>query len=760
MSEPAVRAELQITLKDTATAGLNAVTQAAEKSASKTAAASVAASTKSTKVAEESAKKITATNEEVAKKYVMSQKDMQAAAIASRKRIEESQTEAIRRQEAMEKSAIGKYAQNMDHRRTLGIRSENEIQKEISKTEEAYKKLAGSGVLSAQQQERALDAMKKKVTALTNEMGKLTAEQKRAAGEAANFEKINSRLRYGVAGAAGVAAAAYTLKAPAMDAMTYDRLLANMANTAYAERDVSGRKIGMSQLENAINRARKEGGGTRESAAGALDTMIASGVVNVQDAIQMLPEIMKTATAGNADPTEIAKIAIRAQQTFKIKPEELSSVLSGALAAGQAGGFELKDMAKWLPQQMAMAGNLGITGKEGFAKLASWNQASVITAGTKDEAGNNLRDLLMEVNTPHFLNFMATEYLANGKKAKSGEKQARLGNIEDVFLNYQKHGVDKVDATIDMAQKIFAKNRKYTELQAKLAVTGKDDKEGQRAILESMSAQVQGTAIGKIFHNQQSLMAFLGLMNNQKYVDEVLGKVRAEYTAPAERNATSVAQGVVSSTSSYKLEQAGEDKKLSEKAAMDSLAPAIGRAAEMFSDMVNKYPLLTGAGLLVTGALTALAGAAGLASLAMGGKDGGAIAKAALKYGPGAGKLLKGGGIAGVGALAGDYALGAAFGEESAISRYGSSALNGAAAGGLIGSFVPVAGTAIGAGVGGVIGLLYEALKPAVQKPVDVNAKMTVNLAPGLVLQNQTMKTSGSGNVQMNTGNVVHGAPG
>ena len=125
-------------------------------------------------------------------------------------------------------------------------------------------------------------------------------------------------------------------------------------------------------------------------------------------------------------------------------------------------------------------------------------------------------------------------------------------------------------------------------------------------------------------------------------------------------------------------------------------------------------------------------------------------------------RMAKVGGIAGIASTVGGYALEKGFGEESAISRYGSSALNGAALGATVGSIVPVLGTGVGAAIGGGLGLAWEGikdlLKPAEQKPVDVNAKMTVGLAPGLVLQGQSMQASG-GNVQMNTGNVWNGAP-
>ena len=244
----------------------------------------------------------------------------------------------------------------------------------------------------------------------------------------------------------------------------------------------------------------------------------------------------------------------------------------------------------------------------------------------------------------------------------------------------------------------------------------------------------------------------MGLRNKDVVgnVDAAISRNRTEY------GVNDVNYQVMSSTASFQMRGAEQAKDAAQKSAMDGLTPAIGRVAEMFADIANKHPVLVGATTLATAALGALAGAAGLSSLALGGKDN-AIARTAMKYMPAIGKTARAGGI-GVGALVGGYALDKAFGEESAISRYGSSMLNGAAIGATVGSIVPVLGTGIGAAVGGGLGAIYEgikdALKPAEQKPVDVNAKMTVGLAPGLVLQNQSMQISGPGNVQMNTGNL------
>ena len=736
----AIDAELRLRIRDGATPGIRAASQAAQQEAARAAAASERAAQRAADAAQRG---------------------------AARQR--------------------GSYEALSQARETLGVRSEKTIQKEIESTRRAYGKLSAAGFASAQEQERAYAAVQARVTRLTNEMGQLTSAQRKAADEAKRLARIEADeaarraraeadvqrgqrvMRYGAAGIAGVGAAAYTLKGPAEQAMSYDRRLAHMANTAYAERDAAGRKIGMKTLEEAVNNARSAGGGTRDQAAGALDTMISSGTVSDRDAMQMLPGIMKASTASGADANALATIAIRAKQSFRIKAEDLPSILSAAMAAGQAGGFELKDMAKWLPQQMAMAGNLGLSGKEGFAKLAAWNQASVITSGTKDEGGNNLRDLLNELNTPHFRRFMGEQLLGNGQPMKKGEKYKRMKEIDEIYLDYQSRGIDKVSATMELAEKVFAKDKNYQALQAKLRATAKDDKGGQGEIIAAMAAQVQGTAVGKIFHNQQSLMAFLGLMNNREYTQNVLGKVRGQYVAPEEKSAISTAHSVISSTADFKLEHAKGDAETAQKLAMDSLTPAIGKTAEAFSDLASKHPLLVGTTALATTALAALAGAAGLASVAMGGglPGGGAIGRAAAWVGAstvaqGAMKVAKVGGLAGLGAIAGGYALEKGFGEESAISRYGSSALNGAALGAALGSVVPVLGTGIGAAVGGGVGLAWEGikdlLKPVEQKPVDVNFKGQLGLAPGLVLQSQSMQASG-GNVQMNTGNLMTGAP-
>jgi len=685
--------------------------------------------------------------------------------------------------QAAEQSATrarNSYQRAMQAREQLGIRAERTIQREIAQTEAAYRRLAATGTMGWREQARAADAMRAKVRELTNEMGRLTAAQK--AGAAVRGIAVAS---------AGVAAAAYTVKGPMSRVLSYDDRLASMANTAFAERDASGRIQGMAQLDAAVNRANRAGGGTREQAADALDAMIASGTVSNTDAMAMLPGIMKAATAANTNANDLATIAIRAKQSFGIKATDIPAVLSAALAAGQAGGFELKDMAKWLPQQMAMASNLGITGKDSFAKLAAWNQASVITAGTKDEAGNNMRDLLNELNTPHFRNFIATEYLANGKKAKPGERAGRMSKMDDIFLDYQRRGINKVDATVDIMDQIFSKNQKYQSLSTELQGIQKSAPKGEynaeqiarrQEILGSMEQLVKGTAIGNVFHNQQSLMAILGLMNNREYVQEVLKKTRGEYSAAPGQSQVDIGFDVRASRGEHQMQQADNALQAAQKAALDPIMPVITKVAQGFTEIANEYPKLVGATELGVAALAAFAGAVGFASIAMGGKGlsgGSAISRASAlmntPMGRGVAKFGKSALVFGGLELASEYALNSftappsgtsATQGPSAINRYGTSALQYGAVGATLGSFLPGAGTLIGGGVGLGVGVLWQgiqdivnAIKSEPKKPIEVNTKVQVELAPELRMRGQQTQVDSASQSYPNTGNMFIGAP-
>lgn len=548
-----------------------------------------------------------------------------------------------RQTQRAEKAVIGlsRESQRMaSAREQLGVRAERAIQREIQQTEAAYKRLANSGTLSAKEQARAYEAMRDKVAGLRREMAGVSQLQR---GLAAGARGV-------AAGVAGVAAGAYVVGQPVKRTMEYDRRLAMMANTAFAERDVGGRRAGVRELDDAIKRAVREGGGTREGAAETLDNLLASGSMSQKSAVNLLPTLQKYATATGADPNELGNIAIRAMQTFKVKESELPLALDMAIKAGQEGGFELKDMSKWLPQQMAAAKQAGMSGMGGLAKLLAANQAAVITAGTKDEAGNNLVNLLAKINSQDTAKDASKISASTFQEKKKGEKGIDLAGT---LAAAREKGVNSLDAFVGLVDKVVGHDKRYQDIQTKLKTAKGDDR---KVLLESQGDILQGSAVGKLIQDRQALMALVGYMGNRDYVKSIEAKL------PGAGGTGQANFDMIASTASYQTERAKNEKAIAEQQAFDGLSSTIGSVAGKLADYAQAYPGLSTALVAATTAVTALGAAAGAAAIPMmmmgGGPGvGGTMVGRALG---GAGVLLRaGGGVALAGAAG--YGVGTAI---------------------------------------------------------------------------------------------------
>lgn len=514
-------------------------------------------------------------------------------------------------------AAVSAFKKLADSREVLGIRSEKAIQNEIRQTEAAYKRLVASGQAGNRELARAQDAMRGKVQALRQEME----------GAAKAGLSVGGAFRGVAAGAAGFVAAGAVLKGPVSQTMGYDRQLANLANTAYAGESLDARKGGMRSLDAAVKAAVRGGGGTREGALGTLDKLVASGVYSPTAAAQELPGLVRGGTAANADPAMLADIAIRGRQTFGLQSS--GRAIDMAMMAGQLGGFELKDMAKWLPAQMAMGRQSGLRGESGFATLLAANQASAITAGTKDEAGNNLVNLLGKINSQD-----------TAKDAK------KLGiDLSGTLSAAAGKGVNGLDAFVNMVEQIVGKDKDFGALRDKARNAKGDDR---KAAFEAQGDILQGSAVGKIVQDRQALMALVGIMNNRGYMNDVRDKLG---------NASGTADGafqLIADTPSFKAEQLAAEKAIAMQEALDKVNPALGGFAEGLAGVMQEWPGLSAAVVGSTTALVALAAAAGAAAIGLGVMGGGGAVKGALGAASGAGRAALGAaGRVGVGALGG-----------------------------------------------------------------------------------------------------------
>lgn len=511
-------------------------------------------------------------------------------------------------------------------RETLGVRSEHKIQQEINHTIAAYNRLKRSGTATSRELARAAEATRSKIAGLNAEMGKTSWGQR--------LGNVGTAI---ASVGAGMAAGAMVMAQPMKKEMDYDRHLAMVSNTAFSDRDVAGRIAGKKELHDAVKSAVETGGGTKEEALGALDKLLASGTVKAETAMKLLPTLQKGAVATGASTEDLSAIAISAMQQFDISEDQIGAVLDKAVAAGQAGNFELADMARWLPQQMAAAKSAGLSGMDGFEALLVANQQARVTAGTSDEAGNNLVNLLAKLTSKE----TADRFSKLEIKGKDGKTHG-IDFIKSME-NEKKQGKNSIEAFGSIMDMVVGEDKRYKALKAKLKTAKKEE---QQALIEQMTNLVEGTAIGQIISDRQALMALLGIRNNVE-----LGKQVKEEVTNSE-GATDKSHKVVMSTNSAKVEQAKNAVEFAQMEGMKSFNDALGDAATKLAEYAKAYPdltsTLTTAGTVITALSTAAIAASGALAL-LGGKRGGIgfsdVADIAGNLGKGKNGLkIKGGG--------------------------------------------------------------------------------------------------------------------
>ncbi|WP_348896429.1 phage tail tape measure protein [Escherichia coli] len=486
-------------------------------------------------------------------------------------------------------------------RETLGIRAEREIRREIYLTVASYNRLARAGFESAQEQERAMQATREKARALKRELDGVTQAQMKMAKtpvipERGRFARAAAFGGNAVTIGGGIAAGAAIMAQPVKKQMSYERQLAMMANTAFSDGGLEGRKAGLEQMKSSIRNAVTYGGGTKEDAAETLDALLKDGI-SFETASKWLPELMKYATASGASATDLAKVMIKGKKTFGFRDEDISTVLNMAIAAGKEGSFELNDMARWLSQQMGAASAAGMKGKDDFVKILALNEAAAITAGSSDEAGNNVVNLLAKL-TSKDIETAAAGINYNGKGI----------DFSGTLTEAREHGLNPIDALSSLIDKIVASDKRYQELQKKLASAR--DKGEQTAVYDSMATLLEGFGVGKLVADRQALMALLAYRNNPEYRKKVEDAINQQRTLPEGQRAGDVDFKFISDTNDFKTGQAKNTLEFSQMDGVKKLADASGTVADAITWAGKEFPGLTTSVVTATTAIKAMTAAA------------------------------------------------------------------------------------------------------------------------------------------------------
>lgn len=197
---------------------------------------------------------------------------------------------------------------------------------------------------------------------------------------------------------------------------------------------------------------------------------------NVAAALKLLPAINKTATAFRASSEDVMKSGQAVFSNFKVPAEEVLKAFDAMASAGNAGAFELKDMATYFPELTAAGRDLGYRGVTGVSDLAAALQVVRQGAADASSAATNLKDLFGQMQSPRL--------------AK---------RFEQFGLNLR--------GTLDAARK-----QGKSPLEAIVALTQK--------------ALKKGASLGDLFGNQESRMAMSALLADMERYRKIRDEAR------------------------------------------------------------------------------------------------------------------------------------------------------------------------------------------------------------------------------------------
>jgi TP901 family phage tail tape measure protein len=204
------------------------------------------------------------------------------------------------------------------------------------------------------------------------------------------IDRARGRMFDAVAGFYAVSAA---IGAPVRAAMQYETALSGIGSKAgltaaqLAAIGAEARKIGASVNQGAPEILR------------AVDYLVGMGL-SADDAMASVKAIGVAATATGADISDLSQAGFAAMSNLKVEATDVGLALDFMAKAGKAGGFELKDMAQYMPGLGASYAALGQEGVTAVADLSAALQIVRKDTGDASTAATNLQNVLQKMVSP------------------------------------------------------------------------------------------------------------------------------------------------------------------------------------------------------------------------------------------------------------------------------------------------------------------------------------------------------------------------
>jgi TP901 family phage tail tape measure protein len=306
----------------------------------------------------------------------------------------------------------------------------------------------------------------------------------------------------------------------------------------------------------------------------AQDFLVGMGL-DIDRSTKAMPAIGRAATATGASLEDLSKAGFAAMSNLGIAAENLGKSFDIMAAAGKAGGFELRDMAQYLPSITALASSKGMTGENGLAQIAAALQIVRRGAGDASEAASNFNNILQKIN--------ANDAIKNFKKVGI--------DIQQVLKDAKANGTDPLEASL-------------------------------RAINQAIGGDL--SRLGEIFADAQVQKGLIPLLTGMedyiKLRDEAAradGVITADFARMMQTSIEQVKQFQVA----FQNFQTGVGNALIP--VLGGIAGALTHVLEGITALVQQFPGLTGGLIAVTAGFVGLRAAmAGLTFLGLMGKGG------------------------------------------------------------------------------------------------------------------------------------------
>lgn len=323
-------------------------------------------------------------------------KDQQAAIAKSHAELDTARKRVSALRAAIQQAdgPTGRLTRSLEAATGKVARLDDGLQKQVTRLGTLRTGLSGAGIDVT----RLADAERRLETSLTGANRKLEEQQakiRRAGEQAAKLEQAQTRganLRAG--GVRAIGAGAVVGRATvelAGEARDFQSILVDIGQKADLG-TAATRRMGRELLTVAPKIAQLP-----ENLAAGIDTLAGLGL-DARIAQRIIVPIGRAATAYKAEITDLSNATYSSIDNLKVPVNQTARALDIMAAAGKAGAFEIKDMAREFPALTAAAAGLGQKGVPAVADLAAAAQIARKGAGDSATAANNLLNLLNKIN--------------------------------------------------------------------------------------------------------------------------------------------------------------------------------------------------------------------------------------------------------------------------------------------------------------------------------------------------------------------------